>query len=282
MDQKYKKICLIQQGTYGTVWKGINQLSGELVAIKECKTTTTSKREISILSSLAHPNIVKLLEYYCDDEHSILIYEFVGDDLYEYINHHHPFQLSQIKLFIYSLLKAISYLHQQGLMHRDVTSTNILIDEKTQNIKLCDFGLSKYLSKGPHTPKMCTLQYSAPELLIGSTVYDGSVDLWSCGCVFLEIILGVLPFDANSEVKLLHQQFNLLGTPPREKWPELPLTVNIGDFKSTLREVLPKDIDENGINLIESLLSFSPSLRITAQQALKHPFFNDLQTCDTK
>ena len=112
--------------------------------------------------------------------------------------------------------------------------------------------------------------------MIGSTVYDNSVDLWACGCVFLEMILGIVPFDANSEVKILHQQFSLLGTPPREKWPELPSTVNIGNFQSTLREVVPSEIDEKGIDLIEKLLSFSPLLRISAKQALKHPFFSDL------
>lgn len=278
MDKKYEKINIIQQGTYGTVWKGINRLNGELVAIKECRTTTTSKREISALSNLSHPNIVKLLDYYLDDNRSIMIFEYIGNDLFEYIQSHYPLQILQIKSFLYSLLEAISYLHQQGIMHRDITTTNILFDERTKSIKLCDFGLSKYTSKGPHTPKMCTLQYSAPELLIGSTIYDNSVDLWSCGCVFLEMILGIVPFDANSEIKLLHQQFCLLGTPSREKWPELPSSVDIGNFQSTLREVLPEEIDENGIDLIENLLSFSQLLRISANQALKHCFFNDLKS----
>lgn len=276
MDKKYEKTSILQQGTYGTVWKGINKSNEELVAIKECRTTTTSKREIAALSKLSHPNIVKLLDYCIDDDQSILVFEYVGIDLFEYIQSNYPLQIAQIKRFLYSLLDSISYLHQQGLMHRDITATNILVDEKMQIIKLCDFGLSKYLSKGPHTPKMCTLQYSAPELLIGSTVYDNSVDLWACGCVFLEMILGIVPFDANSEVKILHQQFSLLGTPPREKWPELPSTVNIGNFQSTLREVVPSEIDEKGIDLIEKLLSFSPLLRISAKQALKHPFFSDL------
>lgn len=278
MDKKYTKTNILQQGTYGTVWKGINNSNNEIVAIKECRTTTTSKREIAALSKLSHPNIIKLLDYYADDEKSILILEYVDIDLFEYIHSHYPLQKNEKKHFLFCLLNAVSYLHQQGFMHRDITSTNILIDEKTKNIKLCDFGLSKYLSKGPHTPKMCTLQYSAPELLIGSTVYDNSVDLWSCGCIFLEMILGIVPFDSNSEVKLLHQQFCLLGTPSRDKWPELPSSVNIGRFQSTLREVVSNEVDENEIDLIEKLLSFSPLLRISAKQALEHPFFNDLNS----
>lgn len=278
MKRNYRKISILQKGSYGTLWRGLNTDTNEVIAIKECKTSTTSKREISILSRFSHPNIIKLIDSYSDTKNSIMIYEFIGTDLFEYQSLHRPLSISIIKFIMHSILTGLSFLHEQGFMHRDLTATNILINEKKHLVKICDFGLSKSLSKGPHTPKMCTLQYSAPEVLIGSTIYNSKVDIWSCGVLFLELILGYIPFNADSDLQLLRQQLELLGTPDHQQWPELPQNIQLGSFKSKLNQLLPAHFDSKGIDFIKKLLVFSPSLRISAKESLGHPFFADISS----
>jgi len=104
-------------------------------------------------------------------------------------NYHYQFNISEIKCLMRQLLQAVDYLHKQGIIHRDLKTSNLLYNEKGQ-LKVCDFGLSRQGTNGAFTPTVVTLGYRAPEILLGSENYSSAIDMWSVGCIFAELLLG--------------------------------------------------------------------------------------------
>ncbi|KAK4568148.1 hypothetical protein RGQ29_003787 [Quercus rubra] len=285
----YEKLEKIGQGTYSSVFRARDLETGRIVALKkvrfdnfEPESVRFMAREILILRRLDHPNIVKL-EGLITSRLSCSIYL-----VFEYMEHDITgllscpdikFSESQIKCYMKQLLSGLDHCHSRGVMHRDIKGSNLLVNNEGI-LKVADFGLANFSSSGhrqPLTSRVVTLWYRPPELLLGSTDYGASVDLWSVGCVFAELLLGKPILQGRTEVEQLHKIFKLCGSPPEEYWkrtklPHATLFKPQQPYGSCLRETF-KDLPKTTTSLLETLLSVEPYKRGTASSALASEYF---------
>lgn len=119
-----------------------------------------------------------------------------------------------VKLYSYQLFRSLLYLNKIGICHRDIKPHNILINSKTNQLVMCDFGSAKKLIKGePNIAYICSRCYRAPELIFGATDYTTQIDMWSAGCVLVEMIICEPLFIASNNIDQLVEIIRILGTP---------------------------------------------------------------------
>lgn len=289
--EEYQKLEKVGEGTYGVVYKARERATGELVALKKVKleaedegVPSTSIREISLLRELPHPNIVNLKDVVHQDQKLCLVFEFLDKDLKMYMDAvgkkkmHHML----IRSYMLQLLQGIHHCHQHRVLHRDLKPQNLLIDSKGV-LKIADFGLARAfgIPIRTYTHEVVTLWYRAPEILLGGRQYATAVDMWSIGCIFAEMVNSKPLFPGDSEIDELFKIFKVLGTPHEGTWPGVSA---YKDYKSSfpqwngmdLANICP-DLDADGIDLLKKLLIFEPGQRISAREALLHPYFDELK-----
>lgn len=121
-----------------------------------------------------------------------------------------------IKLYTYQILRGLNYLTLLSIAHRDIKPQNILVDKNTHKVVICDFGSAKKLIKGePNIAYICSRCYRAPELIFGATEYTPQIDMWSVGCVIVQMINGEAPFLGDSQIDQLLEIIKILGTPQK-------------------------------------------------------------------
>nr|CAD7259995.1 unnamed protein product [Timema shepardi] len=246
----YCKIEKIGEGTYGVVYKAIDNTNGNTVALKKIRLETeaegvpsTAIREISLLRELDHPNIVKLLEVVPCDKKLYMVFEYLLLDLKKFLDMNRTLlPISLVKSYTFQLLSAISFCHAHKVLHRDLKPQNLLIDH-TGYIKLADFGLARGfgIPVRTYTHEVVTLWYRAPEILLGAKFYTTSVDIWSLGCIFAEMMMKRALFPGDSEIDQLFRIFRTLGTPDESVWPGVS---KLPDYKSMFPSWESQDIDE--------------------------------------
>ncbi|XP_037069377.1 cyclin-dependent kinase 6-like [Pollicipes pollicipes] len=291
----YEEIGMIGNGAYGTVFKARDlRNEGQMVALKKIRVRLSDEgvpmstlREIATLRQLEkseHPNIVRLLDI-CHGQRSeqgnqlilVLVFEHVDQDLAAYLEKCPAPGLSPavIKNMLYQILAGVDFLHSNRIVHRDLKPQNILVTN-SGDIKITDFGLARiYDYQMTLTNVVVTLWYRAPEVLLQSS-YATPVDIWSVGCIFAELWRRTALFCGNNDAGQLAQILNIMGTPPESDWPEnvAVLWSSFHHRDGILDKVVP-EIDELGKDLLQRMLSFSASRRITAAEALLHPYFDD-------
>lgn len=304
--KNYKLICEVGSGTYGRVFKAICLTTNTNVALKKIDLTRqdldgfpiTAIREIKLLKMLDHPNIIKLIEIVVSKPSpknknrgsTFLVFEYMDHDfvgLKMKIN----FNLPQIKCIILQILHGVKYLHEKKIMHRDLKSANILLNNKGE-VKIADFGLSRQISNHPqmvYTNKVVTLWYRAPEILLGSQNYNTSVDIWSIGCIFVELITQEVLFPGDKEAKQIELIYEKCGTPDLITWSEVEKYKYFQDLRPKryierrLKQYLiqKRDVDEYTLDLIDKMLALNPKNRISAEEAIKHEcFFRNPLPCN--
>ncbi|KAK9008857.1 hypothetical protein V6N11_080334 [Hibiscus sabdariffa] len=280
----FEKLEKIGQGTYSTVFRARDLESGKIVALKkvrfdnfEPESVRFMAREILILRRLDHPNIIKL-EGIITSRMScsiFLVFEYMEHDVTGLLSCPDiKFSEPQIKCYVKQLLSGLDHCHSRGIMHRDIKGSNLLVNNEG-TLKIADFGLANFYVSGkrqPLTSRVVTLWYRPPELLLGSTNYTAAVDLWSAGCVFAELFLGIPILQGRTEVEQLHKIFKLCGSPPEDYWknsrlPHATLFKPQQPYNSCLRETF-KGLPATAVNLVETLLSVEPYKRGTASSAL--------------
>ncbi|KAK2713300.1 hypothetical protein QYM36_009233, partial [Artemia franciscana] len=209
-----------------------------------------------------------------------LVFEYVEQDLAVYMEKCPPpgLPITKVKSIMYQLLDGIDFLHTNRLFHRDLKPQNVLIDHQG-HVKIADFGLTRIFDmQSVLTQVVVTLWYRAPEILMSSK-YTSAVDIWSCGCIFAEMIRNRPLFAGHTETDQLCKIFEITGTPSLGEWPE-DISIPIGAFPrfagSQLRKLLEAELDSFGLALIEEMLLFIPENRILAKDALVHPYFSDI------
>lgn len=297
---EYERLNKINEGTYGVVYRARDKKTGEIVALKKVKMNKqdsdggfplTSLREINILLSLNHPSVVGVKEVVMGDVDSIfMVMEYMEHDLKGLMEtRKRPFSTSEVKCLMLQLLEGVNYLHDNWVLHRDLKTSNLLLNNKGE-LKICDFGLSRQYGSPlkPYTPLVVTMWYRAPELLLGAKQYSTAIDMWSIGCIMAEMLANEPLFKGNSEVNQLDKIFRTLGTPSEKIWPgfsELPGSKAnfVKQPYNLMRKKFPAAsftgttvLSESGFDLLNRLLTYDPEMRITADEALEHDWFREV------
>lgn len=285
----FEKIAKIGQGTYSNVYKARDLVTGKFVALKkvrfdklEDESVRFMAREILILRRLDHPNVIKL-EGLATSRMSFslyLVFEYMEHDLAGLAaSPDIKFTLPQVKCYMHQLLSGLEHCHNNGVLHRDIKGSNLLVNNEG-TLKIADFGLATFYDpnrKHPMTSRVVTLWYRAPELLLGATDYSVGVDLWSAGCILGELLAGKAIMPGRTEVEQLHKIFKLCGSPSDEYWKKSKLPHDRifkpqQPYKRCISETF-KDFPPSSLPLIETLLKIEPAERQTATAALKSEFF---------
>ncbi|XVF54746.1 hypothetical protein PTKIN_Ptkin05aG0206200 [Pterospermum kingtungense] len=280
----FEKIDKIGQGTYSNVYKARDLLTGKIVALKkvrfdnlEPESVKFMAREILVLRKLDHPNVIKLEGLVTSRMSSslYLVFEYMEHDLAGLVACQGiKFTEPQVKCYMKQFLSGLEHCHKNGVLHRDIKGSNLLIDNEGI-LKIADFGLAIFYDpeqKKPLTSRVVTLWYRPPELLLGATSYGVGVDLWSAGCILAELLSGKPIMPGRTEVEQLHKIFKLCGSPSEEYWkksklPNATLFKPQQPYKRCIAETF-KDFPSSSLPLIETLLSIDPEKRSTATAAL--------------
>lgn len=276
---RYEQIEIINDGAFGVVWLCEDKESKREVAMKRCENTPETAREVRALSNLKHPRIIELVDAVISFPYDYVILEYGGTDLRELIaDDGVEFTCDMIKHYMKGLLEGLAYIHSQGYIHRDIKPANILITDD-DSVKIIDFGLCRR-SNDPDDkgPLGSTHQYAPLDWILGAPSYDEKFDIWSAGCVMAEMFTRSVLFDADGEVATALEILKILGTPRLEDWPEsdnIEYCQNfVMPFYAGSFDTLMKDAPEDAVDLMKKMLEVSQSSRISAEEALRHPFFS--------
>eukprot|EP00798_Chlamydomonas_sp_ICE-L_P015023 gene15023-21094_t len=304
--QRFDLHDIMGRGAYGVVCSATDKLTGQKVAIKKIKDVfdcvadaTRILREIKFGRLLdtggeIDQGVVTIRHIILPSDPAgyddvFVVLELFESDLHTVIDANEDLSPAHHKFFFYQLLSALNFLHLSGVLHRDLKPRNVLANGNCK-LKICDLGLARSFDRENSkctslwwTDYVATRWYRAPELLgCFYGYYNEAVDIWSMGCIFAEILLRRPLFpgrDTRSQFELIT---NLLGKPSTE------ILSRISNFKARafLQQMPPKaampfeakfpGVDPAALDLLQSMLSFDPAMRPTAEEALSHPFFSGL------
>ena len=283
---------VIGSGTYGKVFKGLNVYTKGLVALKRIRMEgerdgfpVTAVREIKLLQSLRHVNIVKLQEVMVEKNDCFMVFEYLSHDLTGLLNH--PFfklEAAQKKHLAQQMFQGLDYLHTRGVLHRDIKAANILVSNEGI-LKIADFGLARFYAKRhqlDYTNRVITIWYRSPELLLGETKYTAAVDVWSTACVMVEIFAKNPVFAGDgTEISQIEKIYSVMGTPNRQDWPNLSdmawfeLLRPSARRKSMFAELYKDKLTPAAFELLSAMFCYDPAKRPTAAEVLKHRYFTE-------
>ncbi|XP_066599865.1 cyclin-dependent kinase 11A-like [Prorops nasuta] len=293
--EEFQCLNRIAEGTYGVVYRARDKRTEEIVALKRLKMEKekegfpiTSLREINTLLKAQHPNIVTVREIVVGSnmDKIFIVMDYVEHDLKSLIEtmqqKKQVFIPGEIKCLVHQLLRAVAHLHDNWILHRDLKTSNLLLSHRGV-LKVGDFGLAREYGSPlrQYTPIVVTLWYRAPELLLGDKEYSTPVDIWSVGCIYAELLRMEALFPGKSEIDQLHRIFKEMGTPSERVWPgysKLPMVQKIPFAHypvNNLRQRFTLSSTDLGVELLNKFLTYDPHQRITAEEALQHPYFSE-------
>ncbi|GAA5860552.1 hypothetical protein JCM8547_000338 [Rhodosporidiobolus lusitaniae] len=264
--QDYEVREQLGKGSFATVRKGVRRSDGQIVAIKiiakarfssNPQTLNMFQREIQIAKSLDHPFCVKCYDCYEDDQRIWLVLEFVdGGDLLDYVMKRGGLKETEVRELALMICQAVAYLHSKGITHRDLKPENLLLTKGPRpHCKVTDFGLAKMVNEGTMLKTMCgTPTYLAPEVIIGNSAgigYRDIVDAYSVGVILYSCLTNQTPFDESE------------STPLPERMKHRNVDLNIPRSMG---------VSETCLDFLSKLLRNDPSVRMSCQAALEHPW----------
>jgi len=292
--RRYDVVQKLGKGAYGIVWKCTDKKTTETVALKKIfdafQNATDAQRtfrEIMFLQELSdHENIITLKDVFKaeNDRDIYLVFVFMETDLHAVIRANILEDVHK-RYVVYQLLKAMKYMHTGNVLHRDMKPSNVLLNSECK-VKVADFGLARSIElsdeKGKQPPVLtdyvATRWYRAPEILLGSTKYTKGVDMWSIGCILGELLGGKPLFPGTSTMNQLDRIIEVVGFPSKEDIEAIGSSfaaTMIGSLPMStaknVRTLFPSAPDDS-LDLLIKLLQFNPSKRITAEEALEHPY----------
>ncbi|XP_043701390.1 mitogen-activated protein kinase 3-like [Telopea speciosissima] len=291
ITSKYRPPMMpIGRGAYGIVCSVLNSETNEMVAIKKIANAFDNHmdakrtlREIKLLRHLDHENVIGIRDVvpppvrsaFCD---VYIASELMDTDLHQIIRSNQELSEEHCQYFLYQILRGLKYIHSANVIHRDLKPSNLLLNANC-DLKICDFGLARPTSESEFmTEYVVTRWYRAPELLLNSSDYTAAIDVWSVGCIFMELMNRKPLFPGRDHVHQMRLLTELLGTPNES---ELGFVRN-EDSKRYIRQLaqhprqpftqLFPHVHPDAIDLVERMLTFDPTRRITVEEALAHPY----------
>ena len=294
---KIERVC--GNGSFGIVFQGKILHTGETIAIKKVyQDRRFRNREFSIMSLLDHPNIVKVRHAFyttgekLDEIYLNLVMNYVPENLNRlnksYFEKKEQIPLFLIKLYCFQIARALNYIHNKKICHRDIKPQNILLDPQTNRIYICDFGSAKLLKRDEsNVSYICSRFYRAPELLLGNEYYTTSIDIWSFGCVVAELFKGKPLLRTENKDEQINKIMECLGGPKEEDLAiiiDKPAAHELAKSTKSIKaknfaDVLPNCPSEI-IDLISKILIYNPRKRLTAVEIMAHPAFDELKNKD--
>ncbi|EGR31693.1 protein kinase domain protein [Ichthyophthirius multifiliis] len=289
---------LLVQALLGYVFEAYDNTNQRTVALKRIqKVGKKLSREYEILLDIKDCDyVVKMLDlYYSKTEDNKLIqnivFEYMESNLEDFISKHNKNKKQipekTIQEYAYQILKGLEYIHSKGIAHRDLKPDNVLINDNGI-VKICDFGGSKYIDeRGKNTPYIVSRYYRAPELILCITKYTQKIDMWSFGCILGELATSIPIFQGKTEGDQLFAIFKILGSPSKEEFDKIAERVPYDkkifqEFQTYEKQDISLNFQhlkesEQFLDLLKKCLQYLPENRISASEALKHPFFEGLE-----
>jgi carbon catabolite-derepressing protein kinase len=253
---QYTIVKTLGEGSFGKVKLATHQVSGQKVALKiiNRKRLVTRdmagriEREIQYLQLLRHPHIIKLYTVITTPTEIIMVLEYAGGELFDYIVNNGRLQEDKARKFFQQIVCAVEYCHRHKIVHRDLKPENLLLDDQ-YNVKIADFGLSNIMTDGNFLKTSCgSPNYAAPEVISGKLYAGPEVDVWSCGVILYVLLVGRLPFDD-------------------EYIPTLFKKIAAGNYS------IPSYLSPGAVSLIKKMLMVNPVHRITIGEIRMDPWF---------
>ncbi|KAI5860297.1 Pkinase-domain-containing protein [Durotheca rogersii] len=252
----YNIIRTLGEGSFGKVKLAVHRSTGQKVALKiiarkkliSRDMVGRVEREIEYLQLLRHPHIIKLYTVIKTPAEIIMVLEYAGGELFDYIVKHGRLPESQARQFFQQMICAVEYCHRHKVVHRDLKPENLLLDDNL-NVKIADFGLSNIMTDGNFLKTSCgSPNYAAPEVISGKLYAGPEVDVWSCGVILYVLLVGRLPFDD-------------------DHIPSLFSKIQRGVF------TVPHWVPSDAASLIRKMLQVNPVQRIVIEDIRDDPWF---------
>ncbi|PWY90833.1 Pkinase-domain-containing protein [Aspergillus heteromorphus CBS 117.55] len=279
----YADLQPVGLGAFGLVCSAHDSITRQAVAIKKMMkpfaNSTIAKRtyrEVKLLKHLHHENLIGLSDIFISPSEDIyLVTELLGTDLHRILTAT-PLEGKFVQYFAYQLLRGLKYIHSAGVIHRDLKPSNILINENC-DLKICDFGLAR-LQEPQMTGYVSTRYYRAPEIMLTWQKYGVEADIWSAGCIIAEMLRGKPLFPGKDHINQFFLITEALGNPPDEVVERistkttLQLVQSLGKREPVVWKSLFPGVDDDAIDLLGKMLIIDPNKRISAADALMHPY----------
>ena len=268
-NDNYKRTKILGQGSFGIVYLVKHKQLNCYFAMKVIKKNNKNEKEeqtlmneINILRKMDHPNIVKINDFYTTKTEYILVTEYCPEgELFYEIKNFAPFNEALTGWYMKQILSAVCYCHKLKIIHRDLKPENILIYQKNKNgfntIKIIDFGTAIIFNKNKYDKSLTgSVYYISPEVLSKNRSYSEKCDVWSCGIIMYILLTGLPPFNGENDEEIMTKIMNGKFDMNKYPWPI---------------------ISSQAKDLIKRLLEFDCNKRITAEDALQHPWFESKQ-----
>ncbi|XP_067285495.1 mitogen-activated protein kinase 7 [Pseudorasbora parva] len=305
VGEEYDVIETIGTGAYGVVSSARRRDNGQQVAIKKIpnafEVVTNAKRtlrELKILKHFKHDNIIAIKDIlqpvlpHSAFKSVYVVLDLMESDLHQIIHSRQPLTPEHTRYFLYQLLRGLKYIHSANVIHRDLKPSNLLVNENCE-LKIGDFGMARGLSASHSeesrsfmTEYVATRWYRAPELMLSLYHYSLAIDLWSVGCIFGEMLGRRQMFPGKNYVHQLQLILSVLGTPPESIIGSIG-SDRVRSYVRSLPSKAPEPLaalypqaEPNALDLLSAMLRFDPRERVSACQALEHPYLSKYHDTD--
>ncbi|OQR95451.1 sporangia induced mitogen-activated protein kinase [Thraustotheca clavata] len=298
VDTKYKFIKPVGHGAYGVVISAQNTETDEKVAIKKVSKAFEDLvdakrilREIKLLQHFDHENIITIVDLLPPPsmdhfEDVYIISDLMETDLHRIIYSRQPLSDDHVQYFLYQILRALKYIHSSNVLHRDLKPSNLLLNSNC-DLKVCDFGLARGVEPDEDnmelTEYVVTRWYRAPEIMLST---KATIDIWSTGCIFAELLGRKPMFPGDDYIHQLQIICDKLGTPSEEELHFVTsekarrfMKGQPNKPKIPLDKLFP-NAKPNALDLLDKMLVFDPTKRISVEEALEHPYLESLHNND--